>query len=122
MEKLQLTTTASEDILESLGLTEERATEIQNAVGDKLEKYQEADEADFPGLTGVCAEVSKEMELNPNEIFFMGLDMGVNMSRSITDPMEMLIQMLQESGMNSEDCDCDDACDCDDDCDCSNKQ
>ena len=122
MEKLQLTTTASEDILESLGLTEERATEIQNAVGDKLEKYQEADEADFPGLTGVCAEVSKEMELNPNEIFFMGLDMGVNMSRSTTDPMEMLIQMLQESGMNSEDCDCDDACDCDYDCDCSNKQ
>lgn len=122
MEKLQLTTTASEDILESLGLTEERATEIQNAVGDKLEKYQEADEADFPGLTGVCAEVSKEMELNPNEIFFMGLDMGVNMSRSTTDPMEMLMQMLKESGMNSEDCDCDDACDCDDDCDCSNKQ
>ena len=122
MEKLQLTTTASEDILESLGLTEERATEIQNAVGDKLEKYQEADEADFPGLTGVCAEVSKEMELNPNEIFFMGLDMGVNMSRSATDPMEMLMQMLKESGMNSEDCDCDDACDCDDDCDCSNKQ
>ena len=122
MEKLQLTTTASEDILESLGLTEERATEIQNAVGDKLEKYQEADEADFPGLTGVCAEVSKEMELNPNEIFFMGLDMGVNMSRSATDPMEMLMQMLKESGMNSEDCDCDDACDCDDDCDCSNEQ
>jgi hypothetical protein len=116
MEKLQLTTTASEDILESLGLTEERATEIQNAVGDKLEKYQEADEADFPGLTGVCAEVSKELELNPNEIFFMGLDMGVNMSRSATDPMEMLIQMLQESGVNPE------YCDCDDDCDCSNEQ
>lgn len=120
MEKLQLTTTASEGILESLGLTEERATEIQNAVGDKLEKYQEADEADFPGLTGICAEVSKEMDLNPNEIFFMGLDMGVNMSRSATDPMEMLMQMLKESGMNSEDCD--DACDCDDDCDCSNEQ
>ena len=120
MEKLQLTTTASEDILESLGLTEERATEIQNAVGDKLEKYQEADEADFPGLTGVCAEVSKELELNPNEIFFMGLDMGVNMAHSKPVPMEMLMQMLKESGMNSEDCD--DVCDCDDDCDCSNKQ
>ena len=122
MEKLQLKTTASEDILESLGLTEERATEIQNAVGDKLQKYHDADEADFPGLTGVCAEVSKEMDLNPNEIFFIGLDMGVNMSRSATDPMEMLMQMLKESGMNSEDCDCDDACDCDDDCDCSNEQ
>lgn len=122
MEKLQLTTTASEDILESLGLTEERATEIQNAVGDKLEKYQEADEADFPGLTGVCAEVSKELELNPNEIFFMGLDMGVNIARSKTDPMEMLKQMLQESGVNPEYCDCDDDCDCGDDCDCSNEQ
>ena len=121
MEKLQLTTTASEDILESLGLTEERATEIQNAVGDKLEKYQEADEADFPGLTGICAEVSKEMGLNPNEIFFMGLDMGVNIARSKTDPMEMLKQMLQESGVNPEYCDCDDDCDCGDACDCSNE-
>ena len=105
MAKLEIVSTQNSNLALALGISHSRQGEIY----DIFEELHEMSDEERPGtLTDTAAYISQRLDLNPNEIFFLGYKIAqMSSGPSIEDligqaqevsPADLLMKMMKTKG------------------------